>query len=348
MYFETGQGSALSANAHHGVDQLTLEARAYGVARVFDPFLVNSVVGFIGPEYLYDERQIVQPDLEDHFMGKLLGLPMGCDVCYTNHAAADQNSTDNLLLLLGTAGCNYFMGVPCSDDVMLNYQTTSYHDAIAVRRLFNLNPAPEFLNWLQETGIYHGVSRLSLTRRGDTGCCEESRRRWRGLPKWRTKRKGIAAANGQTLFGESVHAHRRDFWPVGRQRRTEPIPSSICGKPMPRHEIRCALNWTSRIPLDDFHRANGDSSTSTRRLPTRVNTSCDRISAGALAPHHWRRTAKLPDRKRPAIAIGDGLSVAARCGSSSTVAIALRGVQNAWLESRPDICDSSLPSRHPE
>ncbi|HXX45389.1 MAG TPA: ethanolamine ammonia-lyase subunit EutB [Candidatus Acidoferrales bacterium] len=154
MYFETGQGSALSAEAHHGVDQLTLEARAYGVARAFDPFIVNSVVGFIGPEYLYDERQIIRAGLEDHFMGKLLGLPMGCDVCYTNHAAADQNSADNLLLLLGAAGCNYFMGVPCSDDVMLNYQSTSYHDALAVRRLFGLRPAPEFLAWLESSGIY--------------------------------------------------------------------------------------------------------------------------------------------------------------------------------------------------
>jgi len=154
MYFETGQGSALSAGAHHGVDQLTLEARAYGVARAFDPFLVNSVVGFIGPEYLYDERQIIRAGLEDHFMGKLLGLPMGCDVCYTNHAAADQNSADNLLVLLTAAGCNYFMGVPCSDDVMLHYQSTSYHDALAMRRLFQLRPAPEFLNWLQATGIY--------------------------------------------------------------------------------------------------------------------------------------------------------------------------------------------------
>src|ERR1700692_3326899 len=154
MYFETGQGSALSAEAHHGVDQLTLEARAYGVARVFHPFLVNSVVGFIGPEYLYDERQIIRAGLEDHFMGKLLGLPMGCDVCYTNHAAADQNSADNLLVLLAAAGCNYFMGVPCSDDVMLNYQSTSYHDALAARRLFHLRPAPEFLSWLQTMGIF--------------------------------------------------------------------------------------------------------------------------------------------------------------------------------------------------
>jgi ethanolamine ammonia-lyase large subunit len=154
MYFETGQGSALSAEAHHGVDQLTLEARAYGVARVFHPFLVNSVVGFIGPEYLYDERQIIRAGLEDHFMGKLLGLPMGCDVCYTNHAAADQNSADNFLVLLTAAGCNYFMGVPCSDDVMLNYQSTSYHDALAARKLFGLRPAPEFLIWLQNKGIF--------------------------------------------------------------------------------------------------------------------------------------------------------------------------------------------------
>jgi ethanolamine ammonia-lyase large subunit len=163
MYFETGQGSALSAEAHHGVDQLTLEARAYGVARVFSPFLVNTVVGFIGPEYLYDERQIIRAGLEDHFMGKLLGLPMGCDVCYTNHAAADQNSADNLLLLLAAAGCNYFMGVPCADDVMLNYQSTSFHDALAVRKLFNLQPAPEFLQWLNWMKIYDGNEPRRLT-----------------------------------------------------------------------------------------------------------------------------------------------------------------------------------------
>jgi ethanolamine ammonia-lyase large subunit len=154
MYFETGQGSALSAEAHHGTDQVTLEARAYGVARAFSPMLVNSVVGFIGPEYLFDERQIIRAGLEDHFMGKLLGLPMGCDVCYTNHAEADQNSADNLLVLLSAAGCNYFMGVPCSDDVMLNYQSTSYHDALAMRRLFHLRPAPEFLGWLERRGMY--------------------------------------------------------------------------------------------------------------------------------------------------------------------------------------------------
>lgn len=161
MYFETGQGSALSAEAHHDVDQLTLEARAYGVARVLEPFLINSVVGFIGPEYLANERQIIRAGLEDHFMGKLLGLPMGCDVCYTNHADADQNSADNLLMLLTAAGCNYFMGVPCSDDVMLNYQSTSYHDAAAMRRLFGLRPAPEFEAWLQAAGIFDG-SQLAI------------------------------------------------------------------------------------------------------------------------------------------------------------------------------------------
>ncbi len=161
MYFETGQGSALSADAHHGVDQLTLEARAYGVARAFDPFLVNTVVGFIGPEYLADERQIIRAGLEDHFMGKLLGLPMGCDVCYTNHADADQNSADNLLVLLAAAGVNYVMGVPCSDDVMLNYQSTSYHDAAGVRELLGLRPAPEFAAWLEAKGIFRG-GRLAL------------------------------------------------------------------------------------------------------------------------------------------------------------------------------------------
>jgi ethanolamine ammonia-lyase large subunit len=161
MYFETGQGSAMSADAHHGVDQLTLEARAYGVARSLFPHLINSVVGFIGPEYLFDERQIVRAGLEDHFMGKLLGLPMGCDVCYTNHAAADQNSADNLLLLLATAGVNYVMGVPCADDVMLNYQSTSYHDAAGVRELFGLRPAPEFAAWLEQREIFRG-GRLAL------------------------------------------------------------------------------------------------------------------------------------------------------------------------------------------
>jgi ethanolamine ammonia-lyase large subunit len=149
MYFETGQGSALSANAHHGVDQQTCEARAYAVARRFEPMLVNTVVGFIGPEYLYDGKQITRAGLEDHFCGKLLGLPMGCDVCYTNHAEADQDDMDALLTLLGAAGVNYVMGVPGADDVMLHYQSTSFHDALYLRALLGLRPAPEFEAWLE-------------------------------------------------------------------------------------------------------------------------------------------------------------------------------------------------------
>lgn len=153
MYFETGQGSALSANAHHGVDQQTLEARAYAVARAFDPLLVNSVVGFIGPEYLYDGKEIIRAGLEDHFCGKLLGLPLGIDVCYTNHAEADQDDMDNLLTLLAAAGVTFIMGVPGADDVMLNYQSTSFHDALYVRDLFGLKRAPEFDDWLVRAGL---------------------------------------------------------------------------------------------------------------------------------------------------------------------------------------------------
>jgi ethanolamine ammonia-lyase large subunit len=148
MYFETGQGSALSAEAHHGVDQQTCEARAYAVARRYRPMLVNTVVGFIGPEYLYDGKQIIRAALEDHFCGKLLGLPMGCDICYTNHAEADQDDMDVLLTLLGVAGVNYIMGVPGADDVMLHYQSTSFHDALYLRRALGLRPAPEFEAWL--------------------------------------------------------------------------------------------------------------------------------------------------------------------------------------------------------
>ena len=163
MYFETGQGSALSANAHHSVDQQTCEARAYAVARQYKPLLINTVVGFIGPEYLYDGKQIVRAGLEDHFCGKLLGLPMGCDVCYTNHAEADQNDMDVLLTLLATAGCNFIMGVPGSDDIMLNYQTTSFHDALYARRLLGLKHAPEFEDWLQKMEIFRDTEQVELT-----------------------------------------------------------------------------------------------------------------------------------------------------------------------------------------
>ena len=169
MYFETGQGSALSANAHHHVDQQTLEARAYAVARAFDPLLVNSVVGFIGPEYLYDGKEIIRAGLEDHFCGKLLGLPLGVDVCYTNHAEADQDDMDNLLTLLAAAGVTFIMGVPGADDVMLNYQSTSFHDALYVRDLFGLKRAPEFDDWLVRSGLAGADFRLA----GDAGLLPE-------------------------------------------------------------------------------------------------------------------------------------------------------------------------------
>jgi ethanolamine ammonia-lyase large subunit len=166
MYFETGQGSALSAGTHHGLDQQTCEARAYAVCRRFSPLLVNSVVGFIGPEYLYDGKQIIRAGLEDHCCGKLLGLPMGVDVCYTNHAQADQDDMDVLLTLLGAAGCTYVMGVPGADDVMLNYQSTSFHDVQSLRQLLGLRPAPEFEAWLRRMGIVDDQLRLQPVARG--------------------------------------------------------------------------------------------------------------------------------------------------------------------------------------
>ena len=153
MYFETGQGSALSADAHYGCDQVTMEARCYGLARRYQPFMVNTVVGFIGPEYLYDSRQVIRAGLEDHFMGKLTGIPMGCDCCYTNHMQADQNDIENLSMLLASAGVNYILGVPTSDDVMLNYQTNAYHDVSTIREILGLRPIKEFDQWLEKMGI---------------------------------------------------------------------------------------------------------------------------------------------------------------------------------------------------
>ncbi len=240
MYFETGQGSALSAEAHHGVDQLTLEARAYGVARCFDPFLVNSVVGFIGPEYLYDERQIIRAGLEDHFMGKLLGLPMGCDVCYTNHADADQNSADNLLVLLAAAGCNYFMGVPCSDDVMLNYQSTSYHDALAMRRLFKLKPAPEFAAWLESAGFYTNGEPVCWQSPNVTICCKVSSplsQRWSDCECFR---RGPCQTPRKNL---------RRFRPAGpRGKNTRAYSGAAAGRAGPAVRIALQANWNSAKP----------------------------------------------------------------------------------------------------
>jgi ethanolamine ammonia-lyase large subunit len=164
MYFETGQGSALSAGANEGCDQQTIEARAYAVARHFKPLLVNTVVGFIGPEYLYDGKQIIRAGLEDHFCGKLLGVPMGCDICYTNHAEADSDDMDALMTLLGAAGCSFIMGIPGSDDIMLNYQSTSFHDAMVLRDLLGLRASPEFEAWLQQMGVFEPGAGSRLAR----------------------------------------------------------------------------------------------------------------------------------------------------------------------------------------
>ncbi|WP_295238011.1 ethanolamine ammonia-lyase subunit EutB [Veillonella sp.] len=155
MYFETGQGSELSSDAHHGADQVTMEARCYGFAKKFDPYIVNTVVGFIGPEYLYDSKQVIRAGLEDHFMGKLTGISMGCDVCYTNHMKADQNDMENLTILLASAGCTYIMGIPHGDDIMLNYQTTGFHETATIRDMFNLRPIKEFELWLEKMGFMH-------------------------------------------------------------------------------------------------------------------------------------------------------------------------------------------------
>jgi ethanolamine ammonia-lyase large subunit len=175
LYFETGQGSELSSDSHHGIDQVTMESRCYGLARSYSPFLVNTVVGFIGPEYLFDGREVIRAGLEDHFMGKLHGLPMGVDVCHTNHMDADQNDLENLLILLGTAGCNFVMGVPMSDDVMLNYQSTSFHDVAALRELLGRSPAPEFNEWMESNGILRG-GRLTVSA-GEPAFLEHARRR---------------------------------------------------------------------------------------------------------------------------------------------------------------------------
>jgi len=166
LYFETGQGSELSSDAHYGADQVTMEARCYGYAKAFAPFMVNTVVGFIGPEYLYDSRQVIRAGLEDHFMGKLTGIPMGCDCCYTNHMQADQNDIENLALLLGAAGVNYIIGVPAGDDVMLNYQTNAYHDAAAIREVLGLRPLPEFEAWLEKMGLMQNGKLTKLAGKG--------------------------------------------------------------------------------------------------------------------------------------------------------------------------------------
>ncbi len=242
MYFETGQGSCLSANAHGGVDQQTLEARAYAVAREFEPLLVNTVVGFIGPEYLYDGKQIIRAGLEDHFCGKLLGVPMGCDVCYTNHAQADQDDMDTLLVLLGAAGCNFVMGIPGADDIMLGYQSTSFHDAQFLRQTLGVKPAPEFEKWLFERGVTDESGRIQPVERvakrfGDSAPLSAHPL----LPRVETSnatlalswapftsarlalpRAGASVATGERLDFHACHADARDavHWPFNRERFT--------------------------------------------------------------------------------------------------------------------------------
>ena len=291
MYFETGQGSALSAGAHHGVDQLTLEARAYGVARAFDPFLVNSVVGFIGPEYLFDERQIIRAGLEDHFMGKLLGLPMGVDVCYTNHAAADQNSADNLLLLLAAAGCNYFMGVPCADDVMLNYQSTSFHDALAVRRLFGLQAGAGVCRLAGSAGLVgrSGCDTAEEQLGSRTACSSSWARSWskpRGSPDARgNEARPSASRNSTTTSGGFMRWVMPRSWPGGwGDSRTSRCPcrsSASWPAESRRFTWACAASaghrsaWAGRWWACSRWRSRPRWDSSPRRFPT----------AGGL--YHW-------------------------------------------------------------
>ncbi len=239
MYFETGQGSCLSAGAHHGVDQQTLEARAYAVARRFEPLLVNTVVGFIGPEYLYDGKQIIRAGLEDHFCGKLLGVPMGCDICYTNHAEADQDDMDSLLVLLGAAGCNFIMGIPGADDIMLGYQSTSFHDAQFLRQTLGLRPAPEFEQWLHERGVIDERNRIqsvedvahrfaaappasaSALLPLQDASSEGLARAWKQFTPARLAlpRAGASVATSERLDFQMCHANARDavHWPFDRE-----------------------------------------------------------------------------------------------------------------------------------
>ena len=280
MYFETGQGSALSADAHHGVDQQTLEARAYAVARTFKPLLVNSVVGFIGPEYLYNGKEIIRAGLEDHFCGKLMGLPMGCDVCYTNHAEADQDDMDVLLMLLGAAGVTFVMGVPGADDIMLNYQSTSFHDALYVREALGLRRAPEFEAWLARLGLAD-ERRQAVWRSRRKRCSSMSK----GLPH---ERRGPVARLASLHRGPHRPGTRRRCAP--NQRGAE-LRHGACAGARRRDDA-------NRLGAD--RSGDGASRAADRSRRQRRGRSRHLPSATGSGPAAWPRSAAAPRQHRRA------------------------------------------------
>ena len=303
MYFETGQGSALSANAHHGVDQQTLEARAYAVARRFKPLLVNTVVGFIGPEYLFDGKQITRAGLEDHFCGKLMGVPMGVDVCYTNHAEADQDDMDALLALLVAAGVNFVMGVPGADDIMLGYQSTSFHDALAMRDLFGRSPAPEFEAWLAAAGpdgCRRAASGRATCRAASARCCrpehdmtDDDRRS--SAAATTTLGRPAAADRG----AHRAAAHRR----VAGDRAAARLPAGPC--PRPRRGARAARRSAARRRTRRARRSGARGRERRRRIAQHYLMRPDlgrRLAPDAeatLAPHAGRLRCRVRHRRRP-------------------------------------------------
>jgi hypothetical protein len=327
MYFETGQGSALSAGAHHGVDQQTLEARAYAVARRFSPLLVNSVVGFIGPEYLFDGKQIIRAGLEDHFCGKLLGLPMGVDVCYTNHAEADQDDMDTLLTLLGVAGCNYVMGVPGADDVMLGYQSTSFHDSQYLRQALGLRPAPEFEAWLEKMRIASEDGRLlrvgpahALLARGIANPEGISTRRT-GSPRGRPRAgRPVASRSPPTRPPGS-----RSGGPAAACGRS---PSWNCGSRMPGPATPC----TRRSTRPRWRRRCRAQGLATERLATAASDRADLPRAARPRPDPGRRSRRrvcgrmrgLLGPRDLAILVSDGLSARAAAGHAAVTVAGAR------------------------
>ena len=340
MYFETGQGSALSAGAHHGVDQQTLEARAYAVARRYRPLLVNTVVGFIGPEYLYDGKQIIRAGLEDHFCGKLLGVPMGCDICYTNHAEADSDDMDNLMVLLAAAGSNFMMGVPGADDVMLHYQSTSFHDALVLRELLGLRRAPEFDAWLEGAGITDAEGRLREPR---------SRPALLGslaalLPAPSAAGAGAAAPpaadSAPPALAQPPWAPAPDPWTELRRYTPARIALGRAGVALPTAEVlrfgaaHAAARDAVQVPLDIAALRSGLEFDGWQvvevasRAATRAEYLCRPDLGRRLDPASAGRLAALADAAAPAadlvVVVGDGLSAVAVQRHARALLAALR------------------------